>query len=508
MPKVRPNQLLLPKRWHGMTTENHLFSMYMDDPVFMSDQVERMFDVNLGEDFVSYMKKFPVKEYPKREYEWALIGAADANYEVVASWLDRDGTQPITPTTLTKIGANGTKFYLDFYEKPFSETEVIVGHRPDDFKLLVNSVERIGNIHRYEISLVTGSISEYIPASELLPGKRFSSDYGLVAQELSDRGFDIGFSTHAFLGAEMSKFRMQHTIPGNMIEKGKAYPLKTYFSGPDGSTRSTWLYNIEWEFMRKLRHARASLIMYGKSNRRPDGTYANVDRNGNVIKAGSGMKEQWASSNRHTYTLQPDIDELIEIVLAAHVGKTARNARKITLSAGEWGHKAFHEAVIRKFGDKALTDIRPWMGDNSGRAFSWSGNDLTVKFGQITKVIDLLGIEISLMYDPMKDDPIRNKERHPNGGLLSSYEYDIMDFGSNDNGEPNMQITKIAGPDGDDIFNAVNGMRSPFKRGGTSFMGAGDMATPVDATTIHYMSGDFGARVGDPTKVATYYPEI
>ena len=227
----------------------------------------------------------------KERYQWALEGNVDRNYALIAAYEDRAGTVAIG-TNNVKVGANKSMFYMDFDENPFQVTEVIEGMLPDTYKVRINSAPwRVGAYWRYEVQLITASSAEFIPATELAASTRWSSAYGLVTDTLSDEGFDISFQSPSMLHAEMSMFRMQHTVPGNMIRTGKVYPLKFHFVGEDGSTRTSWISNVEWEFLKKAKYARASLIMNGKSNRWADGTYGNIDKNGFTVKAGSGFRE-------------------------------------------------------------------------------------------------------------------------------------------------------------------------------------------------------------------------
>ena len=94
--------------------------------------------------------------------------------------------------------------------------------------------------------------------------------------------------------------------------------------------------------------------------------------------------------------------------------------------------------IQRKLGSAAVKDLQ-YLQDTTGRAFQWSGNELNVNLGKFKSVAVINGISFYFMIDPLKDDPARNKLRHPKGGLASSYEYDIMGFGSMDE-KANMKI--------------------------------------------------------------------
>ena len=502
--KVRENQLYEGKSWHGFTPKEHLINVFQEDPYLISDKIEQILDINLGMDFVSFMSKFGTHTVPKERYQWALQGAVDRNYALVAAWEDRAGTVAIG-TNNPKIGANRTFFYMDYTEDAFAHTEVIVGHKPDLYKIYVEeSGFKVGNVFRYKVTIISNSSEDFIPVEELAANTRWSAEYGLVTDTLSDRGFDISFQSPAMIEAEMSMFRMQHVVPGNMVREGKIVPLKFHFQGADGSVRSSWISNVEYEFLRKARKTRAALTMYGKSNRWSDGTYGNYDKNGYTIKAGSGFKEQWQSSNKHTFSLEPDLDFLTEIALDATVGKVKPENRKMVISSGEWGYMGLHKMIQRKLGSSAIKDLS-YLQDSTGRAYKWMGNDISLNLGQFKSVAIINGIEFMFMIDPFKDDNVRNKIRHPLGGLASSYEYDIFGFGSRDE-KSNMQVVKLEGEE--PIYGIVRGMRSAWgDTGGSSMSNPKSIATPIDGSTLHYQ--DYvGSIVWDPTKVIQYHPEI
>ena len=195
---------------------------------------------------------------------------------------------------------------------------------------------------------------------------------------------------------------------------------------------------------------------------------------------------------------------LTEIALDATVGKVKQENRKMVISCGEWGYRELSNMVQTKLGSSAITSLS-YLQDSTGRAFDWSGNDLSVKFGQFKSIAVIQGIEFLFMIDPLKDDPTRNKIRHPHGGLASSYQYDIMGFGGKDS-TSNMQSVALEGEEA--FFAVVKGMRSPWMdKGGSSIGSPKDISTPVDGATLHYME-QVGAIVHDPTKIIQYHPDL
>lgn len=499
------NQIFEGKSWNGFTDKNHLINAFDFDTVEIAKKVIQLQEVNLGMDFASMVMSHGIHyiEPGKEEINWDLDNEYDTHYELLDVWEDRAGTSAIGTTAGLLPGANRTRFYMDFKGKVFSHTETIVGMKPDLFNLLVaeEPFEVGGDIWRFPVELASSRSAEsYVPLEEVYVGSRWSCDAGLVTDTLSDDGFDISFNSKTKLRSRLSRFRMKHVIPGNMFD---IKPMGFYV-GKGSSKQMLWINNVEYEFIKKAKYTTANLIMNGKSNVWEDGTVGNYYKNGYKIEAGSGFKEQWANSNKHLYNLEPDLDFLTQITLDAVVGKVPMGKRKVIIKAGEYGLMELSKMVERKYGSAAFLAGKPWTGDNTGRAYDWTGNEVGVRMGQVMNVAMINNIHFYFVLDPSKDDPKRNKLQHPKGGLASSYEYDIMGWGNTDE-KANMQIVRTKGQT--PIYGAAEGMRG-FAQGGNSFMSPKAIASAVDGTTIHYFDPGVGAIVWDPTKVIQYHPSI
>ena len=89
-----------------------------------------------------------------------------------------------------------------------------------------------------------------------------------------------------------------------------------------------------------------------------------------------------------------------------------------------------------------------------------TGSGFDMKYsGQFKKYGFINGIEIELVHIPFLDDPSLNPTPHPDGGLLSSYEYLILDFGTSA-GKPNIQ--KVQVKNNHEIMRYIPGLRDPF----------------------------------------------
>jgi hypothetical protein len=263
----------------------------------------------------------------------------------------------------------------------------------------------------------------------------------------------------------LSMIRKEYTVPGNMIRKGQNAPLAFKWSDENGKTIQSWIGKLEWDFNTQFKREKARLLLYGNSNRKPDGTFGNLGDSGYEIRAGWGLYDQIANSNVFYYPIDGfDIDWLIEVILGMTVGKFPEDSRRIVLSTGEYGAYQFHKAVTANsslYTPNFTTD----------RIVSLGGNRLGYK-GQFVRYTAVQGIEFEIFIDSMKDSVVRNKIMHPYGGTAASYGYDILDFGTS-GGEPNIRIVTLEGDE--EIYRYVEGLRSPFN--------AYNKANPTSAAT-------------------------
>ena len=508
MAKVGLNQLYEGSSWSGYTDKNHLINAYGMDPVHIAERVEMLLDVNDGVNIVSKIMNKGLYTIPahKDEYQWRVQNTSVENYMLLGAYEDRHMSRIIgdqaTQTPGFRAGANRNEFFLLFKEKPFSNTQIIVGMKPDLYDLWVIESIPVGGdrtLYKVQLSSSTGP-EDYLPSTELYEGSRWSANGGLVPEERSYEGFDINFRTHGAFANRLSPFRMQHEVPGNMF-KQKVKPLVFHVKNKKGKSEQLWLSNIEYEFLRQMRWATAATVMDAKSNVWTDGTIANIDKNGHTAARGAGFKQLYSSTNMHTWNDLPNPDEMLEFILDAVINKTQQ--RDAEVISGEYGFKVISEQLAKKYGAGVFKDY-PWMGDTSGRAYDWNGNYLSVKTGQIKKVAEVNGVNLTFIIDSSKDDRRRNKIMHPLGGPASSYEFDIIGLGGKDE-KSNLQIVRREGEA--PMWRTIEGMRGFLNEGSGSFYSPQRISTSVDASTLHYFEPGIGAIVWDPTSIVRYYPE-
>jgi len=291
----------------------------------------------------------------------------------------------------------------------------------------------------------------------------------------------------------MSMIRKKHLVPGNMINKKANDPVIFGLHGKDNKQHNTWLNKLDWEFARQFRREKAKLLMFGNSNRMPDGSYANLGDSGYEIKAGMGLREQISPSNLMYYN-NFDIETFVDYCLSLSVGKLPQDSRRFVIGTGEHGLKMASRAIERYATSSALEYNRIPGLDGGGKA--------SFQRPQYVKLADINGIRLEFMHISSYDDNVRNTIKHPDGGLAESHRMSIMDFGTSQ-GEPNIQLVRARGFE--EQFAYIPGLRDPYTPGGQGKPKIA--ATPVDGYEIHKADW-LGVRVRNPLRMGEWVPNI
>jgi hypothetical protein len=481
------------KDWAGLTTRNHIGALFGEQPELIGDFISRLEYMDLGEDLISYMKQYPIHyvEDAEKEYEWMMQGAEEKNIPLVKA-TDIDGN---AFTATSEIGKYGQRFLMWFGEKLFFKQHVIVGMNPDAYKLLVRSdYDQRGSYFVHEVELVTGDPELYIPYDEVTTGTKWSTEYSLSEQTLSKDGSDVSFTSPFRLGGRMSFIRKKHLVPGNMIDATTNSPVVFGVNGKDNKPITTWINKLDWVFRRQFRRESASLLMFGRSNRRSDGTYGNIGDSGYEIKAGSGLRDQISPSNIFYYT-KFNIETLVDFCLSLSVGKLPQDSRNFVIGTGEHGLKMISRDIERYASASALD-----YGRITGIT---GGSQASFQRPQFVKHADINGIRLNFMHISQYDDDVRNKIPHPDGGLAESHRMTIMDFGTAD-GQPNIQLVRCK--KNPEIFGYIPGLRDPYSPAGLGRSGK-LMVTPVDGYEIHRADW-LGILIRNSRRLAEFIPNV
>lgn len=488
--RVSPFQLYESEDINGLVTENNLGYRFGLEPQQASKVAIMIAAANKGATVNSYLNRFPVKKFDTQDdFTWNIQSNGKKNVPLVKA----ESVIGTAVTASDTLGASYAEFYLTFSEAAFSDVNQIVGERNEKYPIrIIDEPVNIGGQWRYRCKLNTGSPDLFIPYEEVTPGKRFSKDFSPVESTLSKKGGKVNYTFPYEMMNGFTQLRMEDTIPGNM----KNRPVK--FSWIDPTSKkimTTWMdyrtYELEMQYQDEI----AKMTMYSTSNKTDEGTYTQKGKSGNELRMGAGIKQQMEASNYYNYN-SFDIKKFTEMLLDLSVGKIVQGQREVTVATGEWGMYQFSEAL------EDYSSLYTPARDNS-RIYNAGGNTMGYK-GQFLEYIGPNGIKVNIIHDALKDDIERNKIFYPGKqGRAESYVYDILNMGTSD-GTANVQKVQLS--DGGDYRGFVPGLRNPFSSTGAKSE-SNIMATPVDGWTEHRMYIG-GAIVYDPTRTATYKPNI
>lgn len=476
-----------PKYWSGFTEKNHLGYAYGVQPQKASNTMTFLFLQNVNYfDLFSYLDQYPTKYFKTNdEYYWDVTIGAGRNIPLVECRIN--GT---AITASDKVGIGKSTFELVFAEDYFFEGDVIwADHYEYQVRLISRRQEGTNVVFeaRYINSDNTGA--SYIPYAQLVPGKRFSRGWGGVESTMSDRGVGINFESPFRMRNYFTQLRMEHTTPGDMIPR----PLGVEWIDPQTKKKIImWQDLVEWKFEQEFRRQRANALYYSMLNVDQYGKSTEKGKSGFELIQGAGLLQQIEASGVEYYPTETfDIDWLTQILLGLSVNRITEDKRQFVLRTGEYGMVQF---------SKALQDYASlYTPLNDSTRVVLKGNTLQYR-GQFLEFMGPNGIKVVLEHDFEKDNPITNKIPHPNGGLASSYQYDILNMGTI-NGEPNIQ--KVAQTGQEDIRGYIPGLRNPFNPNGNNTI----MATSKDGWTENRMWIG-GIMVKDPTSCKVLKPQI
>lgn len=486
-------QKFSPRDWSGLTTKNHIGAMYGEQPIIVSQLISKIYDVNLGLDLDRFMDQFPAMELEADvPFEWFLTNNSPfKNIPLIQYYTDVAlSAQGATP------GIGGSRFWLEFADRIFEATDVIApaSYAKETYQFRVMSDPRPnGSNWIYEVSLVTGDDTLSVPTSLLTNGARFVKMYALVEQTLSQRGSSsLTFTSPFRMQNRCSFMRKEYLVPGNMIDQKDNAPVGFFFIDNHGNRQVTWLNTLDYNFMIDFRRMKSMLQLYGKSMKNTQGAYTMKGESGYEIRTGFGLLDQISPSNIHYYSTF-NIDVLTEILMSLSVGKLPEDQRRFVLGTGEYGMLQFHKAVEAK-----AVSFAP-----SREEIRIAGKMNEMHYGgQFKKYSFINGLEIELMHIPFLDDPSLCADQHPDGGILSSYEYLILDFGTT-NGQPNIQKVNLKNSE---VFKYIPGLRDPFTPNNPATK-PGMTVSKVDGYEVMKSWGG-GMKVHNPMRIARFIPNL
>lgn len=497
--KLGKFQMLGFQHWKGLTSDNHLGSIFQLQPQRATNLMVQLLAFYRGKTLDTFLNQFPVREFDDdSEYFWDVIGSSRRNIPLVEA---RDENGRVVEDGDGNVGAGTAPFYLVFPEDWFADGEVIVGSLNQVYPVRILGDARMeGTNAVYKVETM-GGLTQGIPSERLLAGERFSVEYAPVEKEMSRKVGDIRFSTPVSMRNEWSTIRIQHKVAGNKLGKKVAFgiPMVRDVNGKQvKDTANMWMHYVEWELEQQFSEAKNNVEAWGTSNRNANGEYMNFGKSGYAIKTGAGIFEQTEVANTmyyNVFSLKLLEDALYELSAA----KLGMGDRLFVIKTGERGAILFHKAVLQ-----TVSGWTTFVLDNNSTGVvekvqsKLHSNALSAGF-QFVEYKAPNGVRVRLDVDPFYDDPVRNKILHPMGGVAMSYRFDIWYIGSMD--QANIFKCRIKGDT--ELRGYQWGLRNPF----TGQRGNPHMSFDEDSAVIHRMA-TLGTCVLDPTRTMALIPAI
>lgn len=473
-------QVSYPKSWAGLTTENHLYAIYQNEPQLASDIVTEIFNKMGYVGLDNFLSKYPTKMMDHDgEYRWMLKGDDRRAIKIVSF-------TSAANTAVSKPGLNQEIFQLELEERYFSVSDYLIF---DDRNFGVRIVgEGFGNGTNwiYEVQTMDGAVGAFIPTQLLTQGRRVSRQNNIVTNTLNDEYSDPQFSSHFEMRNQFSVLSKQQVIPGNMHNR----PMLIGMTTPDGKKTAVW---TKWQDIvteMQWRREKANQLFYSTFNQKADGTFANKGRNGFVVKQGAGLRQQISPSYKFYFTTLT-LDYLHEVAQNLSINILPEDQREFLILTGERGMFLFSKLIEDK-----VAVFNP-MG-NPNRLMG-SGDNLGFR-GQYKVFEGYNGIKYTVMHMPQYDDVVDNRLKHPDGGYTENYRMTIMNIGTT-NGEPNIQRMGVNGRT--DLKWYIPGSTSPFGPNHGNTMGA----SGVDGYEIKYLTTQ-GIKLKNPLSAAELIPSV
>ncbi len=470
-------QITEPKSWAGLTTDNHLHTIFAQEPTLMSTVMSRVFGQYKYAGLDYFMSIGMDQEVPTdNDFEWWLKGDDERALPVVGFKV-----AGVLNDLTAKPGVNKTIFTILFAEKLFFHTEVLVADDPN-YRVRVMSEPYADGVNwAYDVQIMTADNSKFVPVTLLAAGRQFSKDYAPQERTLSKTGGGTNFTSPFKMRNAMSTIRKKYVIPGNMHQR----PLVIEMTDPaSGKTTKIWTQYEEWVMLAQWYMEKDRNLLYSESNKNNNGTYDMMGDSGFPIIEGAGLRAQISPSYQFYYNTF-SIDYLEDVLLNMSINTLKEDQRHFVACTGERGFVQFH---------KALENYAARFQPLDSKRITGSGQNLGVQ-GQYREFMGPQGIGFTLVHCPAYDDKIRNRIPHPDGGQTESYRYTIMNVGTT---EGKKNITRVYPAGRKELMWHVPGSTSPLGPM-TSFRS--QSASSVDGYELYCMANQ-GVMINNPMSCA------
>lgn len=415
------------QRWHaGLTEQNNLAVALLTQPEIISKTLAYAFGpkkyaLNFFTQGMGRMGKSQ-KLIGNREFRWPLMGLLTKAIPILSQ--TTGGSTP---------GIAGTTFQVKVSEKHFAIGDILATNDRTLVRVQSDPVQD-GTEWTYTLQLVLPDPTLFVDPLQLASGMEFSKEFSAF-EEYSEGG-NMVEATPFWFENQLTTMRSEFSMTGG----AQTDVMILNVGARDGKGGSTlWMYEKEYQHMLQWQEQCERMLWYSVYNKDTNSLVKLPGANGRPVMTGAGVLEQIAPANKRFYT---DLTEDLIRTFLTDLMENARDAdqTKFVGFCGYWFFDAF---------DKAMkSSVQRYQIVNSDVFISGSGQELTLQ-GQFIKYKGLNGTELTLMHNPLYDNPVNNRTLHPiTKKPTESYRCTILDYGMY-GGESNISMV-AKGADGID----------------------------------------------------------
>jgi hypothetical protein len=476
------NSLVLYRtKWFSdLLDENTLLNTLMTAPHKMSPVLSYLFGYFTNSNVLDLITNGigHVETIESRFYEWDVMIEHDKAVQIMAA--KANGSAVSTVSTSDDIpGINQQPIQLWLKEKWFGPGAILEFDDKEYQVRVLGEPYQDGSEWVYTVVCADGQANSFIPPTLLASGKSVSRA-GSAYEEYSEEADIFNYQTPFKLRNHLTTMRASYDITGDAYSSVMVIPMR------DPKTKKQtnyWSTYQEWTAMRQWYERIDYQTMYAKYNANPDGTVSLVGTNGRPVYIGAGLLQQIAPANKRAYTTLT-LETLDTFMSDLSYNILGMGQRKFVALTGEMGMAELDRVLRSKATGYSVVDTHFVSG---------SGQNLTLG-GQFTTYKGLNGMELTLKYFPVFDNPVHNRKLHPiTGKPLESYKMAFIDIGMRD-GQAN--LVKVVRKDREMVMWYTGGSVAPGQ--GHAKSTSTLRSNAKDGYSVHFLS-EQGVMLKDPT---------
>jgi len=476
----------------------------MREPRFLQKNMVQLWGNDPDMALYSFYQSLPEIQAPgtvNEMFHWDVQGKGAQNC-VLKDVEDVNGNS-LSAGTLTVAPSVQEPLYFKFDKALFSHT-LQIKNESGNYQFIINNVAETASGTVYTVQSVYTNESAKVPLDEIAINSRFSPVSVTGPEHFDYRGVNGWMTSTYQMATKMGKGRFEYQVSSEMKDIGKNMDLRIPFYVPNMKTGQIAEINpyvdaVGLAAMSFFEVMKAKGSLYSKRNWDSSGrVYGLKDTNGFSIPTVDGLFQSIAPGNSQEYA-SFDLDFLTDFIFAKQIQKRSRSNRKVKLVTGEWGARAFHDAVQRKT-NGASPAILSNLYQNPGNA-SNTGTPNPIKYGYQNTgyVTGANGLEFEVYIADWLDDVSFFPKMAASGyGNKESYTFYVMADGSDisSNGVYRLrpQGTKLE-------MGFIPGLGCPYKMGGANGMNM--IASKVSGFEVHGKDY-FGCVATDPDAILEF----